>query len=323
MKVGNKMRFVKVMSGIAAAAVITGCSSGSSSTAAGDTQLSGTVVTAMDPYAMSCIVKSGLLRATEVDSANSPGRYLFENVTAVAGPVTATGCIDKASGVALPDMASPAAGMVTPITTVMTDMMDADPALTVDTATQLVRTNMGIPANVNPITFDPITAAATSPLEAVTVQAIASKLTSTIKMLEGAGSADPFAAITTTVIAGSFDLDTPVGVTALASAAGVDPVIVTNAIVAVNTNIATVAATFVPGTSDFTANLKQMTAATSVAEALAAVIATGDTVAVDTAVTTVGADITTAIASVDNTGLTSDELVLDGGATGATGGTSF
>lgn len=325
MKVGNKMGFVKVMSGIAVAAVITGCSSGSS-TAPGDTKLSGTAVTVMDPYATNCTVKSGLLRATEVDSANSAGRYVFANVGNVAGPVTATGCIDKASGVALPNLSSPlGGGMVNPITTVVQGVIEQDPTQTVTSASARVRTNLGLPANIDFTTYDPIAAAASggNAAEWGKVQGITSQLTTTIKVLEGAGSTTAFNAIAAAVNVGPVDLSASTTIHNFASAIpGIDPTRATNAadtIVAVNTKIKTVTDDVVANPTNWMNSLKQMTAATSVAEALAETIATGGTV--DTA--TVDADITTATTSVDESGLTSEEPVLDGDPSGGSGGTSF
>jgi hypothetical protein len=337
MKVGKYTGVAKGIAGVVALAALVGCSSDTGK---------GTVVSIMDPYAVGCQVTAGLGQTAQAaDEVNSPGRYVFDPAPLVAVPVTATGCTDAASGIALPTLSAPAdSSVVTPITTIVNAMMAADPTLTAGAASLAVATSLGLPTGTDLLNYDPLEAAVTDAATALKIQAASNQLTSMIILIEsvsGAGDSSAVVKAIAAAVAGSaaggagatVDLTNAVTLKSIARNAGAEEghaESIANAASAVNAQIKQAADSYTGG--DPMGLLKTMTAATIVASNLGAEIeaafesdgylyAPVDTLS-QNVVTNVGTLVTAAEAEVDESGMSSDVVVIgDDNPTDQTGST--
>lgn len=348
MNAGVRTMIAKVIIGVVATISMVGCSSGGG----GGANRTGTVVSVMDPYAIGChVVSSDGSIARAVNVVNSPGRYIFDDKTGLPD-MTATGCTDAATGVALPALQSPAPttadnGVITPITTLIRAMMAADPSLTASSATTLVASNLGLSTSIDLLNYDALAVAETDAASALTVQSVSNQLVATMIMLEAATNNGAVVlnalvtAINTSDAAGAgsiVDLTSVTTLTTIVQNAGIRAAAtssIASAIAAVNTEIVNAANKLIPGSSNYAPSvglqsvLITMSAATIVAENLSGDIAfaasvSGNTSALDADVPNIPSLVQDAESSVDPDGLTSVPVTVDNttdqtGATGASG----
>lgn len=345
MKAGVGRRLVKALVGMVVVTTISACSSGG-----GGTTRTGTVVSVMDPYAVSCHVVAAdgaIARAANV--ANSPGRYIFDGKTGLPA-MTATGCVDAATGISLPALGSPApstddSGVITPVTTIIKALMAADPSYTASSAATFVASNLGLPTGIDLLNYDPLAETANDVATAIPVQTVSNQLIATMIML-GAATGDESVVVEALVTAiqdnaaggaGSIlDLTNVTKLSTIAANAGVNPAAITsiaNAIAKVNEQIVQAAATLNPVSPSYDPNavlqdvLIIMSAATIVADILIPKIVlaeSGDTSELDAILASIPSLVQTAESQVDINGLSSVPVTVDNtpSQTGATGASS-
>lgn len=353
MNTGKTKLFKGTAIGVAIASllVLQGCSN--------DPGFSGTSITAVDGYMIGCTITDSstptALVATEVDATNSPGVYEFAPTTPPVGVITSAGCTDLSTGLSIPTLRTPAvpAGQTKVVASPLAALVQAgiDSGKTLAQASADVTTALGL-ADVDLSTYDPIAemSAATDPTAAAKIQAAATQVMAIITAIEAAESGTAGAVLTAiaasaaTATAGTLDLTDRATLDTIVADSTTDVNIdttvsgaIADALVAVNTNIETAAAT-INASSDAAAQLAFLvdtSAASIVVDAMDTEIAAavgGDTSTLVTETANCDDDIDTASTdgSVDTDGLSSDtvEQCDDGtfaavgtcpAATGATG----
>jgi hypothetical protein len=234
-------------------------------------------------------------------------------------------------------MSAPAdSSVVTPITTIVNAMMAADPTLTAGAASLAVATSLGLPTGTDLLNYDPLEAAVTDAATALKIQAASNQLTSMIILIEAApGNSGAAVKAIAKAVADSaaggagatVDLTNAVTLKNIARSAGAEEgnaESIANAASAVNAQIKQAADSYTGG--DPMAVLKTMTAATIVASNLGAEFEAGDFMAqydlTQNVILNVGTLVTAAEAEVDESGMSSDVVVIgDDNPTDQTGST--
>jgi hypothetical protein len=240
-------------------------------------------------------------------------------------------------------MSAPAdSSVVTPITTIVNAMMAADPTLTAGAASLALATSLGLPTGTDLLNYDPLEAAVTDAATALKIQAASNQLTSLISLIGAATTGNYSGAVASiaftiasapTAGAGAtVDLSNAATLAAIIQNSGVVEASTATSIglaaAGVNAQIQQAADSYTGG--DPMAVLKTMTAATIVASDLGtkieAAVESGDTTALETAaldvLVNVGTLVTAAEAEVDESGMSSDVVVIgDDNPTDQTGST--
>lgn len=270
----NNFKFSKIFIGVAVVLVVAGCSS--NDPAATSRQAKTTIVSVMDPYAINCTVKDATGNtATVIDATNSPGRYRFISTSNI-GVITATNCIDAATNKVLPTFKAPAPttsdkSVVTPITTVITEMMSGGlSASQAETAISLDFPGTDL------LTFDPLACLDICLKTAIKAQSFSNQMTASMVIMQAAVE-DNTAVVTALANAyasgSAVNLNDATSMTAIANAAGVPTNVsgnIADAISKVNYQIYLAADTITSGSTleAMTVALTRMTAGVIVASDL-------------------------------------------------------
>ena len=275
---------------------------------------SGTVVTVVDGYASGCTVTSGSVGATAV--AGQLGKYIFAGDP--TGSLSATGCVDAHTGVALPPMSAPfptgTGGLdevnVTPVTTMVQSVVAADTsggtlAAILAAAEATIRTALGLAVTAD-TNADPVEvggALATAAAKIVAVAQVATGADSTVT--------DPIAALAVVIEANRGNPATDTLDEVVANVTLMQDVVSAAVAgdVAIISGVVTAAVDAAAGDADATAQVTVVAAQVLVTDDLAAVNADAAAATLDSAGVVEGTVDSTNIDAIAAT--VADEIVAD------------